>query len=111
MRKTEPYYTNESEYANNHVYCWSKLRENEKSVIKKPTMAIHDIKYMPKGKICLDISSEEGCGLYLVGYAKKLAPQLGMNTNEIIVEMTNEDYPTLLRVFDKYFGEIVDLYK
>jgi len=111
MHKTEPYYENEDDYGRIPQCTWEELCESEKSLLKNSKMSILEVKYMPTGKISLDISSENGVGFFLIGYAKKLAPQLGMNTNEIIAEMSKGNEENLIKVFDKHFGEVVNLYK
>jgi len=57
----------------------------------------------------IDISGPEGNAFVLMGYARKYAIQLGLNAKSIGEEMRSGDYENLLKVFDKYFGEYVDL--
>jgi len=47
----------------------------------------------------------------LIGKATNLAKQLELDEAKIIKEMTSSDYDNLLKVFDKYFGKFVTLYK
>ena len=49
-----------------------------------------------------------------MGYAKRLARQLGMNgveASNIINDMQSGDYEHLLEVFEENFGEFVTLYR
>ena len=113
MGKNEPYYENEDDYGLVPQCTWNELCKSEKSMLKKPTMAILEVKHMPTGKISLDISEkiDNGVGFFLIQYAKQLAPQLGMNTNEIIVEMSKGDEENLIQVFNNHFDEVVNLYR
>jgi len=62
-----------------------------------------------KGKIEIDLTGSEGNAYVLLGYAKNFAKQLGLDYDAIQKEMTSGDYETLIAVFDKHFGEYVDL--
>ena len=44
-----------------------------------------------------------------MGYARKLAKQLDLDSTKIIQEMTSGDYENLIETFDNYFGEFVIL--
>jgi hypothetical protein len=59
----------------------------------------------------IDLTGPQGNAFYLLGTAKKLANQLGLNSNEILNEMQSGDYENLIQVFDKNFGSVVTLYK
>ena len=59
----------------------------------------------------IDLTGPQGNSFYLLGTAKKLANQLGLNSNEILNEMQSGDYENLIQVFDKNFGSFVTLYK
>ena len=59
----------------------------------------------------IDLTGPQGNAFYLLGTAKKLANQLGLNSNEILNEMKSGDYENLIQVFDKNFGSFVTLYK
>jgi len=61
--------------------------------------------------ITIDLTGPQGNAFYLLGTAKNLAKQLGLNGTEIMEEMRSGDYENLLEVFDKNFGMIVTLYK
>ena len=66
-------------------------------------------KKTPQDKIYIDIDGEKGNAFYLLGSAKNLAEQLGMNYHTIIDEMKQGDYMHLLKTFDFHFGDYVTL--
>ena len=57
----------------------------------------------------IDLTGPEGNAFCLMGYAKKLSRQLGLDSKAIIDEMTARDYEHLLEVFDRHFGDYVVL--
>jgi len=59
----------------------------------------------------IDLTGPQGNAFFLLGTAKNLAKQLGLDSNEIQKEMMSGDYENLLQVFDKNFGSIVTLYR
>ena len=59
----------------------------------------------------IDLTGPQGNAFYLLGTAKNLASQLGLDGNQIMEEMKSGDYENLLQVFDKNFGSIVTLYR
>ena len=59
----------------------------------------------------IDLTGPQGNAFFLLGTAKKLANQLGLDSNEILTEMKSGDYENLINVFDKNFGSFVTLYK
>jgi len=61
--------------------------------------------------ITIDLTGPQGNAFYLLGTAKKLANQLGLDSDEILNEMQSGDYENLIQVFDKNFGSFVTLYK
>ena len=61
--------------------------------------------------ITIDLTGPQGNAFYLLGTAKNLANQLGLNGVEIMEEMKSGDYENLIQVFDSYFGSVVTLYK
>lgn len=63
----------------------------------------------PASEIIIDLTGPEGNAFCLMGYASKLARQLGLDSDAIIGEMTKGDYEHLLQVFDKHFGDYVVL--
>jgi len=67
------------------------------------------IEKQERGKITVDLTGPQGNAFWLIGYAKKLGKQLKLDTDKIEEEMTSDDYENLIQVFDKYFGQFVDL--
>ena len=65
-------------------------------------------KQQPK-EIIIDLTGPDGNAFALMGYAKRFARQLGLDSSKIINEMTSGDYEHLLEVFDGYFGSFVIL--
>ena len=62
----------------------------------------------------IDLSGPQGNAFFLLGTASKLGRQLGWDKDEIEIllrQMRNSDYENLVNTFDKYFGNIVTLYK
>ena len=57
----------------------------------------------------VDLKSPQGNAYYLLGYARKLSKQLEINFHLVEQEMTSGDYKNLIKVFDEYFGDFVDL--
>jgi hypothetical protein len=60
-------------------------------------------------RIVIDLSGPDGNAFVLMGYATRYARDLGLDGKAITAEMRSGDYENLLNVFDKYFGEYVDL--
>lgn len=61
------------------------------------------------GRIRIDITGPEGNAFCLLAYAKKYARELDLDYNKISSEMQSGDYENLIKVFDEYFGDYVDL--
>ena len=62
----------------------------------------------------IDLTGPQGNSFFLLGTASKLGRQLGWDRDEIEIllrQMRNSDYENLVSTFDKYFGNIVTLYK
>ena len=57
----------------------------------------------------IDLTGPEGNAFCVLAYAKRYARELGFDYKQIQDEMTSGDYENLINVFDKYFGEYVDL--
>ena len=60
-------------------------------------------------EIVIDLTGPNGNAFALMGFASKLAKQLGYDKSEIIDQMTSGDYENLVQVFDDYFGDFVIL--
>jgi len=66
---------------------------------------------MPDRGIEIDLTGPDGNAFALMGYASRLAKQLGLDSASIINDMKSDDYDHLLEVFDKNFGDYVTLYR
>jgi hypothetical protein len=73
-------------------------------------MAIKSKDEMPSER-SIDLTGPDGNAFVLLGQAKRYASQLDMDFSIIQKEMTSGDYENLLKVFDKYFGSFVTLYR
>ena len=66
-------------------------------------------------KIIIDLDGPDGNAYNLIGVANNLMRKgfgrnaLGRDIAEVLNEMTSGDYNNLVRVFDKYFGDMVIL--
>jgi alanine-alpha-ketoisovalerate/valine-pyruvate aminotransferase len=71
------------------------------------------VKKQNKG-IEIDLTGPQGNAFFLLGTASKLGRQLGWDRDEIEIllrQMKQGDYENLVNTFDKYFGNIVTLYR
>ena len=65
-------------------------------------------------RITVDLQSEQGNAFYLLGLAGDLGKKLGLSKPEvkrIQDNMTLSDYTMLVEIFDKHFGDYVDIYR
>jgi hypothetical protein len=72
------------------------------------------IKGTKKGRVEIDLQGPQGNAFYLLSTATQYAKQLGYSeklTRELINEMQSSDYANLIEVFDRHFGDFVDLIK
>ena len=63
-------------------------------------------------KQVIDLTGPDGNAFYLMGTACNLMKQLKFTPEEadgVLDEMKSSDYENLIKVFDKYFGSIIDL--
>ena len=66
-------------------------------------------------KMIIDLDGPDGNAYNLLGVANNLMRRgfgrnaLGRDISEVLNEMTSGDYKNLVRVFDKYFGDMVIL--
>ena len=67
------------------------------------------IKQKPHRKMEIDLSGPEGNAYCLLGTARAFSKELGLDEEAIQEEMKSSDYENLITVFDKHFGEYVDL--
>ena len=68
-------------------------------------------KKINKGVIEVDLTGPQGNTHYLINLASRLSKQMGLDEDEIIAEMMSSNYENLIKVFDKYFGSVVILYR
>ena len=68
-------------------------------------------KKVDNGKIEIDLTGPQGNAYYILGVAKNLCKQVGVDFKPIMDEMTSGDYDNLIEVFDKKFGSVVTMYK
>jgi len=66
-------------------------------------------KEKPTGPVVIDLTGPDGNAFALMGYAKRFAKQLDLDSNKIISDMTSGDYENLIQVFDDNFGDFVIL--
>ena len=59
----------------------------------------------------VDLTGPQGNAFWLMGYAIRLAEQLGKDADDILKRMRSDDYDHLVDVFEWEFGEYVDLYR
>ena len=64
-----------------------------------------------KSKIELDLTGPDGNAFVILGYARRLSRQLDEDWDTVRDEMTSGDYENLIKVFEKYFGVHVILYR
>ena len=57
----------------------------------------------------IDISGPGGNAFALMGYARILAIQMGLDSNAIVNDMMSGDYEHLLEVFENHFGHLAKL--
>jgi len=68
-------------------------------------------KKVDNGKIEIDLTGPQGNAYYILGVAKNLCKQVGVDFKPIMDEMTSGDYENLIKVFDDKFGSVVTMYK
>lgn len=72
-------------------------------------MAILNKEDLPILKLAIDLTGPDGSAFVLLGLAKSFCKQLGIEYEPIRLCMLSGDYENLVKVFDKEFGEYVDL--
>jgi hypothetical protein len=72
-------------------------------------MAIKPKEARQHSRIVIDLTGPDGNAFCLMGTAKNLAKQLDKDWEKITEEMRAGDYEHLLAVFDREFGDYVDL--
>lgn len=63
------------------------------------------------GKIEIDLTGPDGNAFYILGVAKNLCKQVGIDFKPLMDEMMSGDYENLIEVFDKKFGSVVTMYR
>ena len=67
------------------------------------------IKQKSHQKIKITLTNPQKNIYYLLGTAEAFAKQLNLDDEAILEEMQESDYENLITVFDKHFGDYVDL--
>lgn len=67
------------------------------------------IKQKSHRKMEIDLTGPQGNAYYLLGTARAFAKQFNLDDEAILEEMQESDYENLITVFDKHFGDYVDL--
>ncbi len=67
-------------------------------------------KYKNNG-IEIDLTGPDGNAFVILGLAKKLCKELGIDPKPLLDKMMSSDYENLIKVFDKNFGSFVTLYR
>jgi hypothetical protein len=57
----------------------------------------------------VDLNGPDGNAFALIGIARQCAKKLGMDKEEVTDNLTGLPYEELIRQFDRYFGDYVDL--
>ena len=57
----------------------------------------------------IDLLGPNGNAYFLLGTANRLGKQLDLEVDKILDDMKSSDYENLIKVFDKHFGDFVDL--
>lgn len=65
--------------------------------------------YKPEIVPTINLDGPEGDSETLIHFARKMARQLGMESERVVIEMTRSDYRHLVRTFDWHFGDIISL--
>ena len=72
------------------------------------------IKKLSEARPSINLNGPEGNVFVLLGYVKTYGKQLELSSErieEIRAEMMSSDYENAVDVFDREFGEYVDLYR
>jgi hypothetical protein len=57
----------------------------------------------------INLSGPDGNAYVLLGYASSYCKELNIDFEPVRKKMTSSDYENLIKVFDSYFGNYVDL--
>ena len=64
-----------------------------------------------KSKIEIDLTGPDGNAFVLLAITKDLCNKTGIEWDPVYKEMTSGDYKNLLQTMDKYFGDILVMYR
>lgn len=64
-----------------------------------------------KNGIEIDLTGPDGNAYVILGLAKKLCKEFGIDSKPLLDKMMSGDYENLIQVFDKNFGSVVTLYR
>jgi hypothetical protein len=64
-----------------------------------------------KNGIEIDLTGPDGNAYVILGLAKKLCKEFGIDSKPLLDKMMSSDYENLVQVFDKNFGSVVTLYR
>jgi hypothetical protein len=67
--------------------------------------------YPTTGKLEIDLTSSEGNAFEMISTAKGLSKMLGLEFDPIETDMLSGDYEHLVDVFEKHYGDYVNLYR
>jgi hypothetical protein len=59
--------------------------------------------------LIIDLTGPQGNAFFLIGIARNLAKQIGIDSTPIINEMMSGDYENLIKVLDANFGDYIIL--
>jgi hypothetical protein len=59
--------------------------------------------------LVIDLTGPQGNGFALLGLARQLSKEMGLDEEEILNKMQSGDYENLIQAFDSYFGDFVTL--
>lgn len=69
------------------------------------------IRKKSEARITIDLTGPDGNACVLLGIARRLALQLGLDAQAITTEMQAGDYEHLVATFDRHLGRLVTLYR
>ena len=74
-------------------------------------MTIKNINKLKCRKMKIDLTGPDGNAFALLGLAQNILKQIGKDPKPIMNEMISGDYENLINVFDREFGDYIDLYR
>jgi hypothetical protein len=64
-----------------------------------------------KTKIEIDLTGPDGNAFVLLAITKDLCHKTGIEWGKVQAEMTSGDYENLIQVMDRYFGDLIVMYR